>query len=76
MPSILFIRVMEITDILSQNVPLEDVQNPSFVFSSGQRRTAGLAFLIAIFLSRSWCKLKTLVLDDPVVCQNSINAGC
>ena len=40
--------------------------NPSFVFSSGQRRAAGLAFLIAIFLSRSWCKLKTLVLDDPV----------
>ena len=40
--------------------------NPSFIFSSGQRRAAGLAFLIAIFLSRSWCKLKTLVLDDPV----------
>lgn len=40
--------------------------NPNFVFSSGQRRAAGLAFLIAIFLSRSWCKLKTLVLDDPV----------
>ena len=40
--------------------------NPSFVFSSGQRRAVGLAFLIAIFLSRSWCKLKTLVLDDPV----------
>lgn len=40
--------------------------NPNFVFSSGQRRAAGLAFLIAIFLSRSWCKLRTLVLDDPV----------
>jgi DNA repair exonuclease SbcCD ATPase subunit len=40
--------------------------NPSFVFSSGQRRAAGLAFLLAIFLSRSWCKLRTLVLDDPV----------
>lgn len=40
--------------------------NPNFIFSSGQRRAAGLAFLIAIFLSRSWCKLKTLVLDDPV----------
>ena len=40
--------------------------NPSFMFSSGQRRAAGLAFLIAIFLSRSWCKLQTLILDDPV----------
>jgi chromosome segregation protein len=40
--------------------------NPSFVFSSGQRRAAGLAFLLAIHLSRSWCKLMTLLLDDPV----------
>jgi chromosome segregation protein len=40
--------------------------NPSFMFSSGQRRAAGLAFLLAIHLSRSWCKLDTLVLDDPV----------
>ena len=40
--------------------------NPSFVFSSGQRRAAGLAFLLAVHLARSWCKLQTLVLDDPV----------
>ena len=40
--------------------------NPSFMFSSGQRRAAGLAFLIAIFLSRSWCRLHTLIMDDPV----------
>jgi chromosome segregation protein len=40
--------------------------NPNFMFSSGQRRAAGLAFLLAIFLSRSWCKLRTLMLDDPV----------
>lgn len=40
--------------------------NPSFVFSSGQRRAAGLAFLLALHLSRRWCALKTLVLDDPV----------
>ena len=40
--------------------------NPSFMFSSGQRRAAGLAFLFAIFLSRSWCRLNTLILDDPV----------
>ncbi len=40
--------------------------NPSFVFSSGQRRAAGLAFLLAVHLSRPWCKLNTLILDDPV----------
>lgn len=40
--------------------------NPSFLFSSGQRRAVGLAFLLAIHLSRSWCKLDSLVLDDPV----------
>lgn len=43
-----------------------DGLNPSFIFSSGQRRAAGLAFLMAIHLSRSWCRLRTLVLDDPV----------
>lgn len=40
--------------------------NPQFVFSSGQRRAAGLAFLLSVYLSRSWCSWKTLVLDDPV----------
>ena len=40
--------------------------NPSFVFSSGQRRAAGLAFLLAVHLSRPWCKLESLILDDPV----------
>lgn len=40
--------------------------NPRFVFSSGQRRAAGLAFLLAVHLSRSWCRLDSLVLDDPV----------
>ena len=40
--------------------------NPRFTFSSGQRRALGLAFLLAVHLSRPWCKLKTLVLDDPV----------
>lgn len=43
-----------------------DGLNPSFLFSSGQRRAAGLAFLLALHLSRSWCILKTLILDDPV----------
>jgi chromosome segregation protein len=40
--------------------------NPRFTFSSGQRRAIGLAFLLAVHLSRPWCRLKTLVLDDPV----------
>lgn len=40
--------------------------NPSFVFSSGQRRAAGLAFLLAVHLSRPWCNFESLVLDDPV----------
>lgn len=40
--------------------------NPSFVFSSGQRRAAGIAFLLAVHLSRPWCEWKSLVLDDPV----------
>lgn len=40
--------------------------NPRFTFSSGQRRALGLAFLLAVYLSRPWCNLRTLVLDDPV----------
>ena len=40
--------------------------NPSFIFSSGQRRAAGLAFLLALHLSRNWCTLRSLILDDPV----------
>jgi chromosome segregation protein len=40
--------------------------NPRYTFSSGQRRAIGLAFLLAVHLSRPWCRLKTLVLDDPV----------
>jgi hypothetical protein len=31
-----------------------------------QRRAAGLAFLLAVHLSRAWCALNTLILDDPV----------
>lgn len=40
--------------------------NPQFVFSSGQRRAAGLAFLLSVHLARSWTKWSTLLLDDPV----------
>jgi chromosome segregation protein len=43
-----------------------DGLNPQFVFSSGQRRVAGLAFLLSVHLARSWVRLNTLVLDDPI----------
>lgn len=43
-----------------------DGLNPQFVFSSGQRRAAGLAFLLSVHLARAWTPLHTLILDDPV----------
>ena len=43
-----------------------DDLNPQFVFSSGQRRAAGLAFLLTVYLSRLWSKWRTIILDDPV----------
>jgi DNA repair exonuclease SbcCD ATPase subunit len=54
----------DVKKFLSLNVGGE--LNPRFTFSSGQRRAIGLAFLLAVHLSRPWCRLKTLVLDDPV----------
>lgn len=48
------------------NLDVGEGVNPSYIFSSGQRRIAGLAFLLAVHLSRWWCKLDTLILDDPV----------
>lgn len=50
----------------SLNFTVGDGRNPQFLFSSGQRRAAGLAFLVAIHLSRPWCRLRSLLLDDPV----------
>jgi DNA repair exonuclease SbcCD ATPase subunit len=50
----------------SLNFSVGDGCNPQFLFSSGQRRAAGLAFLLAIHLSRPWCKWQSLLLDDPV----------
>jgi ABC-type cobalamin/Fe3+-siderophores transport system ATPase subunit len=50
----------------SLNLTVGDGHNVQFLFSSGQRRAAGLAFLLAIHLSRSWCQWKSLLLDDPV----------
>lgn len=43
-----------------------DGLNPQFIFSSGQRRATGLAFLLAIYLATSWSKFRTIILDDPV----------
>jgi chromosome segregation protein len=54
----------DVTRLLSLRVG-EDI-NPRFVFSSGQRRAAGLAFLFAVHVSRPWCLWQSLLLDDPV----------
>lgn len=43
-----------------------DELNPQFLFSSGQRRAAGLAFLLAVYFSRTWCNWQTLIVDDPI----------
>jgi energy-coupling factor transporter ATP-binding protein EcfA2 len=40
--------------------------NPQFLFSSGQRRATGLAFLLSVNLSMAWSRWKTILLDDPV----------
>ena len=50
----------------SLNFVVGDGHNPQFLFSSGQRRAAGLAFLLAVHLSRPWCGWQSLLLDDPV----------
>ena len=40
--------------------------NPQFVFSSGQRRATGLAFLLSMNMSISWNRWRSILLDDPV----------
>lgn len=40
--------------------------NPRFMFSSGQRRALGLAFLLSVHLSTTWSRWNTLILDDPM----------
>jgi recombinational DNA repair ATPase RecF len=40
--------------------------NPQFVFSSGQRRATGLAFLLSVNLSLTWSRWRSILLDDPV----------
>src|SRR5271165_1023739 len=43
-----------------------DELNPQFVFSSGQRRATGLAFLLSVNLSIAWSRWNSILLDDPV----------
>ena len=43
-----------------------DGLNPQFLFSSGQRRATGLAFLLSVNLSLAWSRWQTVLLDDPV----------
>jgi chromosome segregation protein len=43
-----------------------DDLNPQFLFSSGQRRATGLAFLLSVNLSLAWSKWGSILLDDPV----------
>jgi chromosome segregation protein len=50
----------------SLNFTVGEGRNPQFLFSSGQRRAAGLAFLLAVHLSRPWCLWRSVLLDDPV----------
>lgn len=40
--------------------------SPGLMFSSGQRRAAGLAFLLSLNLASTRWPLRTMVLDDPV----------
>jgi chromosome segregation protein len=40
--------------------------NPQFLFSSGQRRATGLAFLLSVNLSMAWSRWRSILLDDPV----------
>jgi len=40
--------------------------NPQFLFSSGQRRATGLAFLLSVNLSLAWSRWESILLDDPV----------
>ena len=44
----------------------DDELNPRFMFSSGQRRALGLAFLLSIHLSTTWSRWNTLIMDDPM----------
>lgn len=40
--------------------------NPQFIFSSGQKRATGLAFLLSVNLSLAWSRWRSILFDDPV----------
>jgi hypothetical protein len=40
--------------------------NPQFLFSSGQRRATGLAFLLSVNIALAWSRWQSILLDDPV----------
>jgi chromosome segregation protein len=63
-PQISYLVRGDIRRLLSLRVG--DGLNLRYMFSSGQRRAAGLAFLLAVSLSRPWCGFRSLILDDPV----------
>lgn len=65
-PEISYLIRGDVRRFLSLRVGSGEGLNLRFMFSSGQRRAAGLAFLIAVSLSRPWCLLRSLVFDDPI----------
>ncbi len=40
--------------------------NPQFLFSSGQRRATGFAFLLSVNIALAWSRWHSILLDDPV----------
>ena len=65
-PQINYLIRGDVRRFLSLRVGEGEGHNLRFMFSSGQRRAVGLAFLLSICLSRSWCALRSVILDDPV----------
>jgi hypothetical protein len=65
-PQINYLIRGDVRRFLSLRVGEGDGLNLRFMFSSGQRRAVGLAFLLSICLSRPWCALRSVILDDPV----------
>src|SRR3546814_1243078 len=41
-----------------------DELNPQFLFSSGQRRATGLAFLLSVNLSLAWSRWRTIMRSE------------
>ena len=65
-PQINYLIRGDVRRFLSLRVGEGEGLNLRFMFSSGQRRAVGLAFLLSICLSRPWCALRSVILDDPV----------